>query len=173
MEAWVQILVSMTQFSFISTSKSFPCIYVTSRWVLAHAHGDLPNQITQQCVSSTLSLHFQIHCSSSDFEEKLSYRERNSPTISDPRTHLGDCLARKMYVSMYVYVYACACVCTCTSAHREMQKSEGLGKKREDGELASWMLLVRYCTLVISKKEEDEKPRCQEEASIHDCADYR
>lgn len=54
-----------------------------------------------------------------------------------------------------------------------MQKSEGLGKKREDGELASCMLLVRYCTLVISKKEEDEKPRWQEEASIYDCADYR
>lgn len=74
---------------------------------------------------------------------------------------------------MYIYVYACACVCTCTSVHREMQKSEGLRKKREDGELASCMLLVRYCTLVISKKEEDEKPRCQEEANIYDCADYR
>lgn len=78
-----------------------------------------------------------------------------------------------MCVSMYIYVYACARVCTCTSAHGEMQKSERLGKKREDGELASSMLLVRYCTLAISKKEDYEKPRCQEEASIYDCADYR
>lgn len=47
------------------------------------------------------------------------------------------------------------------------QRNAKLGMQRKDG---NWQGTVQ---LVISKKEKDEKLRCQEEASLYDCADYR
>lgn len=99
---------------------------------------------------------------------------------------------------MYVCVhFTCTCMCFCKKlleafpvsdrAHASQdanakmdpplathaQRNAKLGMQREDGNWQAVCCLLGTVQLVISKKEKDEKLRCQEEASLYDCADYR
>lgn len=90
-----------------------------------------------------------------------TYGEGNSPTIS-----ALPCAFRKKYVCMCVHTHTQVFVYT--RADREMQKLDESGKKRKQ---KNWLLST--VPLLISKKEEYEKPRCLEQQSPYYCSDYR